>query len=141
MERFSIDAVLDLVGLSESESSEEEGCGISAYRGKPFVDRREVSALGYDGYCPSTPCADFYHEDIELVGGNPVFVDSSSARTGTFSPIESEEDMSMTSPSNLPPNFEYSSGEGCVWESEDDEPMVLGDCTVFGERLEGRGGG
>lgn len=45
MSRFTVSNVLDIVGFSDDDSSEEEGDQVSAYRGKPSVDPKEVSAL------------------------------------------------------------------------------------------------
>lgn len=58
--------VLDFAGLSDSDSSGEEGNEVSAYRGKPTVDTKEVAALagavsrkldGTAGTCSS--CSEF----------------------------------------------------------------------------------
>lgn len=43
--RFSVGEVLDFIGLSESDSSAEEGEEVCAYRGKASLDLLEVEAL------------------------------------------------------------------------------------------------
>ena len=76
MARFSISEVLDLVGLSDSDSSEEEGDGVCAYRGKHSVDSGEVLALAQavSNDLPETagPSA-LDSEDEFLIGGRDDF--------------------------------------------------------------------
>ena len=69
---FSISEVLDLVGLSDSDSSEEEGDGVCA-RGKHSVDSREVLALAQAVSNDLPETAGPSALDSEVIGGRDDF--------------------------------------------------------------------